>query len=42
MPVLLVRSFSTLVTSALQLAIDDDGITFDNGPDGLGNFLSPD
>ena len=23
--------------SSLQLAIDDDGITFDNGPDGSGN-----
>ena len=35
---------STLVTSALQLAIDDDVITFDlcfdNGQDGLGNSLS--
>ena len=31
---------SILVTSALQLIIDNDCITFDNGRDGFSNLLS--
>ena len=38
-PSCLFQAFSTLVTSALQLAIDDDDRTFDNDPDALGNFF---